>query len=121
MGRKFLSATMNFERGQDVKESLNIGISKYPHVVRAMMKWAMGIVPLPLDNLIEFLETNSDDIKTRDIRITSVHQDDVKAMHEYWRAKKKGKLPKEDNLFFLNRIRGQKIVIRGKIYKIPEE
>ncbi len=110
---------MNFERGKDIKESLDLGIRNYPHVVRAYYNnIKLGQVPLPLDSFEEYLN-GEQNLSIDRIRITAVHPGDVIKMHQYWTSKEKGKLPAEDTLYFLEEIRGKKIIIRGKIYTVP--
>lgn len=108
---------LEFER-KNIKDSLDIGIRNYPHVVRAYIRSNNISRDFPLDDLEEFLKSTGKKYSGPEfIRITAVDPDDTEKMHEYW--KEGGKLPETSGFHFLSQLQGENIVVRGKIYKVP--
>ena len=103
---------MKFERSKDIKTAMNIGMKKYPHVIRAYEKG-----DLRLDDLIEFCRSGGKRFNSKNIRITVANPEDIDDMHRYW--KEGGKLPDEYRILSLFNYKGTEIVIRGKIYTVP--
>ena len=103
---------MKFELGKDIKKSMNIGMKKYPHVIRAYYKGDFR-----LDDLIEFCRSGGKKFNSEFIRVTLANPDDIEAIHKYW--KEGGKLPNEYSIVGLRRFKNEEIVIRGKIYTVP--
>lgn len=104
---------MRFERGKDVNDALDLGLKKYSHVIRSYHENS----DFTLDELIEFCRSGGKKYNSNRIRITVAFPGDVNEIHRYW--KYGGKLPKEYRILSLYKIKGEEIVIRGKIYKVP--
>ena len=103
---------MKFERGNDPKKTMGVGMEKYPHVIRAYYKGSMR-----LDDLIEFCRSDGKKYNSQRIQVTVAHPEHIDDMHRYW--KEGGHLPKEYRILSLVNYKGTEIVIRGKIYTVP--